>query len=364
MQLSTWGEAIPIVYGSSRLAGNVIYMQDINQTVTRSKHRQDGQRYYEITSTYTSTFAVAFCDGPVEGIARIWLNKKVFADFRDPAGPYYPTGSITYAATNFETSIELEAIYFTIYTGTETQTADPDIVAILGAAETPAYRGICYVVFKDFPIGEFSGLPKIEVEIGPQMSATDCSEYWIGTDGESLPSDIFSEISHTGASATIKDNSANFVGVGEWAYSVVYEFTGEFDVYFEFSLNSYDSVITSGSFYLSIGGSTGFSFNWPSFYGARYYEVSSVSVYNYVETTAMAGKLRIRRDSENNIIVYYWNATLSRWEWNGDTNGIITEQFVHSFRVYFYIDMDDASMDFSILDYVVTSGCDNTVWDE
>jgi hypothetical protein len=165
-QVSTYGAAIPIVYESARLAGNIIYMSPINNTVVRTSHRQDGVRYYEITQTYTCTFAVAFCEGPVEGISRIWLNSKVFADYRDPAGPYYPSGSTGLASANLDTSIALEATYFSIYLGSETQTADANISALTTDAENPSYKGICYIVFIDFPVGEFSGLPNIEVEIG------------------------------------------------------------------------------------------------------------------------------------------------------------------------------------------------------
>ena len=61
---------------------------------------------------------------------------------------------------------------FRIYDGTEVQTADPTLVSILTDAETPTYRGICYIVFIDFPVGEFSGVPTIEVEL---------SQVYVGT---------------------------------------------------------------------------------------------------------------------------------------------------------------------------------------
>jgi hypothetical protein len=157
--------AIPIQYGSGRMAGNIIYMSDIAESVSRSKHRQDGVRYYEMVKTYTSTFAIAFCEGPVPGIARIWMNSKVIADWRDPLGPYYPTGDMSLAAVNLETTIARSAAFFTVYLGSETQMPDPAIVALLTEPETPAYRGLVYIVFKDFPIGEFSGVPNIEVEV-------------------------------------------------------------------------------------------------------------------------------------------------------------------------------------------------------
>jgi hypothetical protein len=142
LQISTYGEAIPVVYGSGRLAGNIIYMQDVQETVVRSRHRNNGVRYYDMVKTYTATFAIAFCEGPVVGVSRIWVNGKIFADWRDPAGEYYPTGSTALASANLATSIARAETWFSIYLGSETQEADPALAAILTAAETPAWLGL------------------------------------------------------------------------------------------------------------------------------------------------------------------------------------------------------------------------------
>ena len=165
-QIATYGVSIPIVYESARLAGNVIYMSPINATLTQSRHRQDGRRYYEYDMFYTATFAIAFCAGPVVGFSRIWVDNKIFADWRTSDNPYYPIGDTGLIAGNLGTTEELALAYFSTYTGTEDQTADVTLSAILGATETPAYKGICYIVFKDFPFGEFSRMPTIEIEIG------------------------------------------------------------------------------------------------------------------------------------------------------------------------------------------------------
>ena len=214
LQFSSWGAAIPIQYGSGRMAGNMIYMSDIVETIDRSRHRQDGVRYYEMVRTYTATFAIAFCEGPVEDISRIWVNNKVFADWRDPTSEYFPVGGFSLAFVNLATSIARGITYFSVYTGSEIQTADPAIAAILTDAETPAYKGTCYVVFKDFPIGEFSGVPNIEVEVGGTIALEDfttwdhtpdaymtVSQYEIFTTmtrvGSNISSTIFSQAGRT-----------------------------------------------------------------------------------------------------------------------------------------------------------------------
>jgi hypothetical protein len=148
------------------MAGNVIYMSPIVETVNRSNHRQDGVRYYEMELLYTCTLAIAFCE-PIENISRIWMDRKVFADYRNPLAPNYPQGDSGLSFVNWETSIARSAIYFSIHLGSESQEPDPALAAILGAADTPAYRGVTYIVFKDFPIGEFQGLPTVEIESNP-----------------------------------------------------------------------------------------------------------------------------------------------------------------------------------------------------
>jgi hypothetical protein len=47
--------------------------------------------------------------------------------------------------------------YVEWYTGSQTQGKSPKLSSILGAANTPEYRGISYVVFKDLPLHEFGG---------------------------------------------------------------------------------------------------------------------------------------------------------------------------------------------------------------
>ncbi len=52
------------------------------------------------------------------------------------------------------------------YPGSQDQSADPLIVAKEGAANAPAYRGLCYVVFERLPVGPFGNrIPQLSFEI-------------------------------------------------------------------------------------------------------------------------------------------------------------------------------------------------------
>lgn len=62
-----------------------------------------------------------------------------------------------------------------IYYGDEEQLPDPLIEAAEGVGSTPAYRGLCYLVFDDIPIGDWGNrIPNITVELSrfPESGST------------------------------------------------------------------------------------------------------------------------------------------------------------------------------------------------
>lgn len=82
--------------------------------------------------------------------------------FVDPPPGYNPTtGTVTHES-DFDTT-QISGV--TVYTGTESQTADPIIVAEEG--HSPAYRGYCYVVLDRLKLTEHFGnrVPTFEAEI-------------------------------------------------------------------------------------------------------------------------------------------------------------------------------------------------------
>ena len=178
VQISSYGAPRGILIGTVRKAGNVLKMQPPVETVRRSKHRQNGVRYYEYTRIYTSTFAIGFGPGPAVGISRLWVNGQVWYDSRDPAGEYYPPGSLEDTQlANINASVDRAAKYFQVYLGTEDQEPDPVLESIFGAGQVPAYRGEILAVFYDFPVGENRGIPTIEAEI--VKDGTVSTETWM-----------------------------------------------------------------------------------------------------------------------------------------------------------------------------------------
>ncbi len=133
IQSSAYGKDIPIVYGSARMSGNIIWGLPLREAATEEDQGKGGGGSTVTTYTYDATFAVLLCEGPIVGIRKIWAYGELIYNLSDDS--------------SLETIIASNraARSFTIYTGSETQEADPLIQADLGAANTQAFRGYAYV---------------------------------------------------------------------------------------------------------------------------------------------------------------------------------------------------------------------------
>ncbi|WP_430431804.1 baseplate multidomain protein megatron [Oceanicaulis sp.] len=137
VQTSTEGAFVPIVYGRMRLAGQVVWLGPVTETA-RTRSAGGGKGGPEITEyEYAASFAVALCEGPVSGVGRIWANGDLLAH---------------------------DAAVMRLHTGAPEQAPDPLIEAVEGAA--PAYRGLAYMVFEDFPLDAYGArLPNLSFEV-------------------------------------------------------------------------------------------------------------------------------------------------------------------------------------------------------
>ncbi|HHY51026.1 MAG TPA: hypothetical protein GYA10_14935, partial [Alphaproteobacteria bacterium] len=86
-----------------------------------------------------ASFAVAFCEGPVNRLGRVWADGQL---------------------------LDTSGLVVRFYDGSETQQADSLIEAVQGEGNAPAYRGTCYLVFERLPLGPFGNrIPSIAVEL-------------------------------------------------------------------------------------------------------------------------------------------------------------------------------------------------------
>ena len=155
---STEGAPVPRVYGRARLAGQVIWATQLEEQVTVTSETTTaggggggggkgfggggGGGGTSVTTTRTSysyygNLAVGLCEGPIGRVLRVWADGK---------------------------PLDLATVGMRVYTGDDTQTPDPLIVAKEGAA--PAYRGTAYVVFERLPLAAFGNrIPQLSFEV-------------------------------------------------------------------------------------------------------------------------------------------------------------------------------------------------------
>jgi len=154
LQTSTEGASLPIVYGTMRIAGNVIWSTGLTEASKTEESGGDGSGggggSSHTTYTYSTDCAVALCEGTISGIRRIWADSKLI----------YNVGS----NATLETLQASNKNNIRFYTGSETQLCDPLIQAVQGT--DLAYRGTAYAVFEDFQLADYGNrLPNFSFEV-------------------------------------------------------------------------------------------------------------------------------------------------------------------------------------------------------
>jgi hypothetical protein len=162
-QQSQYGVAIPILYGTTRVAGNVIWSTDLIETVTTTEvGGKGGPSQTQTTYSYRVSMAVMLGEGEVLGVRKIWADGKLIYNVSADAD------LATVAASN------LLAPGLAFYPGSETQDPDPTMEAYLGVGQVPAYRGRAYLVFSDLQLEAYGNRrPNISCEVVAQGTLSD-----------------------------------------------------------------------------------------------------------------------------------------------------------------------------------------------
>lgn len=126
---SSYGITIPVVWGTTKLGGNVIFKSDLKERSRSTGSKTPRVNYYSVD------VGVLWCEGPLTEIVRIWAGDVVIFDL-EAVPPIVPDN-------------------LTNYTGSATQTKDATMAAALGAANTPAYRNRAYTVINDLDLSPY-----------------------------------------------------------------------------------------------------------------------------------------------------------------------------------------------------------------
>ena len=135
VESSADGAPMPVAFGRGRVAGQVIWAARFRESRVEQQTSggKGGPKAYSYA--YSLSFAVALCEGPIDGVGRVWADGQ---------------------------PMDLSGVTMRVHRGAADQAPDALIEAVEGSA--PAYRGTAYLVFEDLPLDRWGGRP-------PQIAA-------------------------------------------------------------------------------------------------------------------------------------------------------------------------------------------------
>lgn len=151
VQASTYGQQIPQLFGTMRVAGSVIWATDL---IERRSKRGGGKGRPSVTEySYAVSLAVALSSRPIRAIRRIWADGNLL---RGSSGVFQ------------------ERCTFRWHDGSEDQAVDPLIASALGIDSASAFRGLSYAVFEDLELGSFGNrIPSLTFEVEADAGSVD-----------------------------------------------------------------------------------------------------------------------------------------------------------------------------------------------
>ena len=190
---STNGTPIPFGYGIYRLGGNIIWSPGLVEHQTEESLKGGPS---QTTYSYTASFAAAFGEGPAI-IKKVWGDTKIIFGGETGIEPavwdagvqYYIGDTVEFLGKYYRAFADnlgetpglpgsfswFEFVWVsgsknyplpTIYPGNQSQLPDATIQADQGAANVPAFRGLAYAVWEDFPLADFGNrIPNLRAEV-------------------------------------------------------------------------------------------------------------------------------------------------------------------------------------------------------
>jgi hypothetical protein len=178
VQTSSLGAPIYWVWGTYILAGQVIWKSPfLERKVKEKAGGKGGPEQTSIHYEYRVNVAIGLCRGPIAGVRRIWADTKLIYDATAPtAAEAEDLIDVSPSADGISAELArlinraaastATAAKFDLYLGTEVQTPDATIESYEEVGNVSAYRGLAYIVFRDFELAEYGNrVPNFRVEV-------------------------------------------------------------------------------------------------------------------------------------------------------------------------------------------------------
>lgn len=148
VQTSSYGKPVPIVYGTNRITGNLIWYGDF-RSVLISTGGSSGKGGLFATGgggsqqyNYYASFMFGLCEGLVGSIGTLWVSKEVTT--LAAKGGILATGAVAQAPWGYLTSVH--------------------------PSEADTYSGMAYIAFQNYPLGTSAETPQFSAEVRGLLS--------------------------------------------------------------------------------------------------------------------------------------------------------------------------------------------------
>lgn len=188
LQSSSYGAAVPVVHGKTRIAGNLLdygrFTAVANTTSEEVGGKGGGTTMENTTYTYRATVVIGLCEGQIQSIGAVWAGKVKYASLND-------VPSFTRDWRNGEVW------------------AQPEWwpLSLLGDDHYLPYSGMALIGIQDYELGGGADLPNHNFEVAargayqahpdlPDADAADIVSDWV-TDkrmGLGLPSSVLGDL--------------------------------------------------------------------------------------------------------------------------------------------------------------------------
>ncbi|MDH0494142.1 phage tail protein [Comamonas aquatica] len=148
-----YGDAIPWVAGSPRIAGQIIWASNRRET----RHEEEvggkggGGGATQVTYTYDCDLLILLTENPYGGVSRVWSNNE-----------------LVWTGKSMKSGVWRG---MTVYAGNPSQLPDTVYEAAVGVGNAPAMRGCTTVLIQGLQLGGSGNIPNLTFEIGEGTNA-------------------------------------------------------------------------------------------------------------------------------------------------------------------------------------------------
>jgi hypothetical protein len=152
---SAYGAVLPYIEGRPRLAGQIAWASDKREIESTQRSGKGGGGSSVTTFTYEVDVFILLTSVPCVALLKVFSGGDLV--FNQTVGATAGTFSASNSAPQWGR--------ITFYGGGPSQQPDPDMEAVLGVDNTPAYRGRAGVFIKSLKLGQSGQLPNLTFEV-------------------------------------------------------------------------------------------------------------------------------------------------------------------------------------------------------